>query len=135
MSTEPPNYLMLPPHEKLDLLQPRKLLDHFRETLDHLCRMGEKIRRRSISPLPHHSKLSFLAYHALSSSHMAPNSGSPVQNVATFDIGQPSITTPPNWNPPYVSNSSVPSTTRGNPQPKFLYLPWELFLVWGKVLL
>ena len=76
--------------------------------------MGENIRRRSVSPLPHHSELAFPAYHILSPSHVAPNSGSLVQNVVTYDLGQPSIRTPPNRISPSIYSYLVDSTTRGN---------------------
>ena len=74
--------------------------------------MGDKTR--SFSPLPQHSELSFPLYYVPSPSHVAANSGSLVQNVVTYDLGQPSIPTPPDRISPSIYSYLVDSTTRGN---------------------
>ena len=97
--------------------------------------MGDNLRRRSISPLPLHSYLTFLAYHDFSPPYVAPNSGSLVQHMATYDPCQHSIATPPSQDYPFVSNSPTLPSIGGSPHPEFLYQPGGLCVVWGKTLL
>ena len=78
-----------------------------------LPRLGENVRRYILSPLPASLKVVSPEKHTPSQPYVVTTLGILVQNVVSYDPGQPFITTQPLQNLPYVSNYPINSMTRG----------------------
>ena len=100
--------------------------------LERLCNLGENIKRRSISPLPHRLGITPPGYHDLSPLHVVLRSGPPSQSMVNYDPGQPSILSLPSHNSPSISTPPIDSKPGWKPPTQVVYLPGEPFLVSGK---
>ena len=78
-----------------------------------LPRLGENVRRYILSPLPTSLKVVSPEKHTPSQPYVVTTLGILVQNVVSYDPGQPSIPTLPLQNIPIGSNSPKNPTTKG----------------------
>ena len=95
--------------------------------------MGENIRRRSVYALPRRPEIASLEYHAPFRSYVVTVSGMPVQNVVSYDTGQPlSLPCLLNVSPLSLVLLRIPSLGE-NPQNKLSLQTRELVQILGRV--